>query len=106
MHVAILAWQARILLCVGLGSLILGLAVGADPLTATWRAAAAAWLATWASGHLLRMMAGAVADSLAEAHTAATPVLVGATVKATGKTAPAKVAAAKAAQPAPARPQR
>ncbi len=99
MHVAILAWQARILLFVGLGSLILGLAVGADPLTATWRAAAAAWLATWASGHLLRMMAGAVADSLAEADTAATPLPTAGATKTTGRPVPAKAAPATAARP-------
>lgn len=67
MHLVVLAWQARILLAVGLGALALGLYSGVDPLTATWRATAAAWLATWLSGWFLRLMAEVVASGLAQA---------------------------------------
>lgn len=74
MHLAVLAWQARILLAVGLGALALGLACGVDPLTATWRAAGAAWLATWIGGWLLRLMAEVIATGLAEAANAEAPV--------------------------------
>lgn len=65
MHLTVLAWQARILLVVGLGSLALGLGLGVDPLTATWRACLAAWLGTAVGGWLLRIAAGAVAESAA-----------------------------------------
>jgi len=84
MHVAVLAWQARILLAVGLGALALGLACGVDPLTATWRAAGAAWLATWIGGWLLRLMAEVVATGLAEAANATEVSTPPAAVRRTG----------------------
>lgn len=66
MHVTILAWQARILLLASLGSLSLALYLGVDPLTATWRACLMGWIASAASGWLLRTASDAIALGLAE----------------------------------------
>jgi hypothetical protein len=55
------------MLIAGLGSLALGLYTGVEPMTATWRAAAAAWIVAWIAGRLLPIAAAAASDGLAEA---------------------------------------
>ena len=54
-EMTILAWQARILLTVGLAWLGLGLWLGYDPLTVAWRAAAGAVVCMIVGGVLLRL---------------------------------------------------
>jgi hypothetical protein len=63
-EVHILAFQARALLWVGIGWLLVGLALGTDPATLAWRAALAALAAMWASGLLLRTIAGVINERL------------------------------------------
>lgn len=56
--------QARILAVVGIGWLGLALYVGHDPLTAAWRAAAAALVAMVICGFILRHSAGVIMQRL------------------------------------------
>jgi hypothetical protein len=97
-EVHILAFQARALLWVGIGWLLIGLALGTDPATLAWRAALAALAAMWASGLLLRIVAGVVNERLS-ADLAA---------RDEAAKAPATPAAqpARSARPAPTRPVR
>lgn len=62
----ILALQARILSMVGIGWIIVGLWMGQDPVTVTWRAAVAAFVAMVVTGFLLRIAGRAIAERLAE----------------------------------------
>ena len=65
MEVHILAIQARALLWVGIGWLVIGFALGTDPATLAWRAALGALAAMWVSGLLLRIVAGVINERLA-----------------------------------------
>ncbi|MFW5752600.1 MAG: hypothetical protein ACOCYV_00975 [Planctomycetota bacterium] len=61
MEVFILAAQARILLWVGVGWIVLGLYLGQDPIHVVWRATLGAVLAMIAAGVLMRLGARAIA---------------------------------------------
>jgi hypothetical protein len=61
----ILAIQARVLAVVGFGWLALGLWLGYDPITVTWRAAAGAIVAMGLTGKLLRIVSAAINDHIA-----------------------------------------
>ena len=65
MEVYVLALQARVLLWVGLGWLILGLWLGFDPATVAWRAALAAVAAMLAIGWLARRVAAVIEERVA-----------------------------------------
>jgi hypothetical protein len=67
MHVAVIAWQARILLFTALACLAVAWRADVDWLTAAWRAAAGAGAAAWLSGWLLRVIADAATEGLLEA---------------------------------------
>ncbi|MHC5068124.1 MAG: hypothetical protein ACYTF0_06010 [Planctomycetota bacterium] len=60
----ILMIQARVLQWVGLGCLALGLALGYDPLTVTWRASLAAFISMIICGKLLHLALRQVADHI------------------------------------------
>lgn len=64
MESTVLAIQARVLFWVGIAWLAIGLWNGFDPITVTWRAAAAAVLAMIFAGKLMRFVAEAINEKL------------------------------------------
>lgn len=65
MEISILAVQARVLLVVGLGWLIVGVWLGYDPTVVAMRAAVAALASSWLAGWLLHKVVGVIEERAA-----------------------------------------
>ena len=105
MEVHLLAMQARVLLWVGLGWLVLGIGLGQEPTLVAFRAAIGAFAAMWIAGWLLRKVVAVIEERLAqdelerqEAEAAAAAKAVTAAANAPKTVAPAATLAAAGAK--------
>ena len=97
MEVHLLAIQARVLLWVGLGWLVLGIGLGQGPTVVAFRAAIGAFAAMWIVGWLLRKVVAVIEERLVQDELDRQEVEATAAAKAATAAANAPKAAAPAA---------
>jgi len=100
MEVHLLAIQARVLLWVGLGWLVLGIGLGQGPTVVAFRAAIGAFAAMWIVGWLLRKVVAVIEERLVQDELERQEAEAAALTKAATATANAAANAPKAAAPA------